>query len=184
MKRFTLSVLAATLAAFVAMNAHTIRVKAQVLGTGMAQTMTSLTLSNTTNQLVYGTTNTTTINAPAPSAPMTLTLPNQGSVSITSGVQCVANTGTGLAAGGTCTNTAQAGTAHFNYGTFLLSANTSTVTFATGLGYTSTTSYNCVANDITTRANPVQAVPASATTVTITNTTGATDLISMICVGF
>lgn len=151
---------------------------------GNVTALGNMTAQATTNQLVLGVTNTTTISAPAPAASMTLTLPNQVSASIPSGVQCVANTSTGLAAGGTCTNTAQGGTAHFNYGTFLLSANTSTVTFATGLGYTAATSYNCVANDITTRANPVQAVPATATTVTITNTTGATDLISMICVGY
>jgi len=79
MKRFALSVLAATLAAFVAMNAHTIKVKAQVLGTGMAQTMTALTLSNTTNQLVLGTTNTVTLSSTAPSASRTYTLDDAGS---------------------------------------------------------------------------------------------------------
>jgi hypothetical protein len=49
--------------------------------------------------------------------------------------------------------------------------------------FTSTTSYFCVANDVTTRANPVQMVPASATTATITNTTGGSDVIQWVCVG-
>lgn len=62
-----------------------------------------------------------------------------------------------------------------------LAANTATITFPAA--YTSTTSYFCVANDVTTRANPVQMVPASTTTATITNTTGATDVIQWICTG-
>jgi len=66
-------------------------------------------------------------------------------------------------------------------GSSTLAANTATITFP--LGFTSTTSYFCVANDVTTRANPVQMVPASATTATITNTTGATDVIQWICTG-
>lgn len=62
-----------------------------------------------------------------------------------------------------------------------LSANTATITFPAA--YASTTSFFCVANDVTTRANPVQMVPASTTTATITNTTGATDVIQWICTG-
>jgi hypothetical protein len=90
--------------------------------------------------------------------------------------------GASLAANGACANTAMGATMHWEFGTFLLTGNASTVTGLTA--YTSTTTFNCVANDITTRANVVQAIPASTTTVTITNTTGATDLISMICVGY
>lgn len=62
-----------------------------------------------------------------------------------------------------------------------LSSNAATITFP--YAFTSTTSYFCVANDVTTRANPVQMVPASATTATITNTTGGSDVIQWICVG-
>jgi hypothetical protein len=142
-------------------------------------TLTSETLTATTNQIVLGTTNTTTLNYAAPAASITLAEPTIAG-SMPTGSEC----GASLAAAGTCADTAMAGTFHFAFGTFLLSSNASTVTFATGKGFTSTTTYNCVANDITTRANPVQAIPASATTVTITNTTGATDLISMICVGY
>jgi hypothetical protein len=41
-----------------------------------------------------------------------------------------------------------------------------------------------VANDVTTRANVVQMIPASgASTATITNTTGGSDVIQWICVG-
>jgi hypothetical protein len=40
-----------------------------------------------------------------------------------------------------------------------------------------------VANDVTTRANVVQMIPASGATATITNTTGGSDVIQWICVG-
>lgn len=62
-----------------------------------------------------------------------------------------------------------------------LSGSAATITFP--FGFTSTTSYFCVANDVTTRANPVQMIPASATTATITNTTGGSDVIQWICTG-
>jgi hypothetical protein len=66
-------------------------------------------------------------------------------------------------------------------GTSTLSTSTAVITFP--FSFTATTSYNCVANDITTRANPVQMTPTSASTATITNTTGASDVIQWICVG-
>lgn len=99
-------------------------------------------------------------------------------VSLVGGTSC----GASLAAGGACPNTAGGGTFHVVTGTFLLSGSTSTVT-GISPAFTSSTSWNCVANDITTRANPVQSIPASGTSTVITNTTGATDLISMICAG-
>lgn len=89
--------------------------------------------------------------------------------------------GASLAAGGTCGNTT-ATNFHVVTGTYLLSGSTSAVT-GISPAFTSSTSWNCVANDITTRANPVQAIPQSGTAFTITNTTGATDLISVICAG-
>lgn len=99
-------------------------------------------------------------------------------VSLVGGTTC----GASLAAAAACPNTAGGGTFHVVTGTFLLAGNTSTVT-GISPAFTSSTSWNCVANDITTRANPVQAIPSSGTAVVITNTTGATDLISMICAG-
>lgn len=50
--------------------------------------------------------------------------------------------------------------------------------------FVSTSTFTCTANDITTRANPVQVVNTSTSSVTITNTTGATDVISWNCVGY
>ena len=48
----------------------------QSINTGATPTFASETLTATTNQLVLGTTNTTTISAPAPASSITLTLPN------------------------------------------------------------------------------------------------------------
>lgn len=90
--------------------------------------------------------------------------------------------GAALAANGACANTAQAAPFHIIFGTAVLASNTSTIT-GISPAFTSSTSFFCVANDITTRANPVQAVPASGSTVTFTNTTGATDTIQYICAG-
>lgn len=90
--------------------------------------------------------------------------------------------GNALAAGGACGNVNQAGTFKVLVGTYVLAGNTSAVT-GVSPAFTSATSYNCVANDITTRANPVQAIPVSGSAFTITNTTGATDTISVICAG-
>lgn len=81
----------------------------------------------------------------------------------------------------TCSPTAVNGQFHLYNGSSTLSGSAATITFP--VAFTSTTSYFCVANDITTRANPVQMIPASATTATITNTTGATDVIQWVCAG-
>ncbi len=81
-----------------------------------------------------------------------------------------------------CANTASAGTARIYQGQATLASNAAVITF--GVAFTSTTTYACVANDVTTRANVVQMVATSSTTATITNTTGASDVIYYICSGY
>jgi hypothetical protein len=88
------------------------------------------------------------------------------------------STGTGNQ---TCAPATANGKTQIYNGQSTLSSNAATITFPNT--FTSTTSYFCVANDVTTRANPVQMVPASATTATITNTTGGSDVIQWVCVG-
>jgi hypothetical protein len=96
----------------------------------------------------------------------------------------VISCGAGLAANGACANTqATAGGVKILFGSAVLSGSASTIT-GISPAFTSTSTFFCVANDVTTRANPVQMVPASASSVTITNTTGATDTIQYICVGY
>lgn len=67
-------------------------------------------------------------------------------------------------------------------GSATLASNASVITFSPG--FASATSYACVGNDVTTRANVVQVVTTSATSITITNTTGASDVISWSCSGY
>lgn len=81
-----------------------------------------------------------------------------------------------------CGNAQQAGQPHVLWGIATLAANTATISGIVP-AFTSSTSWTCTANDVTTRANPVQAIPSSGTALVITNTTGATDVIQYICVG-
>jgi hypothetical protein len=107
-----------------------------------------------------------------------LTLPSNVAGGIPLVIGCGA-TSTGTA---NCGNTATGGTAHIFSGQATLASNAQVITF--GTAFTSTATYACVANDVTTRANVVQMVSTSASTATITNTTGATDAINWICVGY
>lgn len=82
----------------------------------------------------------------------------------------------------TCANTSTTTSGRVIGGIATLAANTAVISGISPV-FTSTTSFTCVANDITTRANPVQVANTSTSSITITNTTGATDVISWICVG-
>lgn len=121
-------------------------------------------------------TNITTLKVVDPTAARSITLPD-----VTGPVATIYSCGASLAAAGACANTGT-GSFHMITGSALLAGSTSTIT-GISPGFTSATSWWCVANDVTTRANPVQAIPASASTLTITNTTGATDLIQFFCGG-
>lgn len=78
LSRTIAALLTATACAVILSFGPQIKTEAQVLGTAMAQTITSLTLTNTTNQLVLGTTNVVTISSTAPSASRTYTLDDAG----------------------------------------------------------------------------------------------------------
>ena len=88
------------------------------------------------------------------------------------------STGTGNQ---TCSPSAATAKAQIYNGESTLATNAATITFPNA--FTSTTTYFCVANDVTTRANPVQMIPASASTATITDTTGASDVVQWVCLG-
>jgi ribosomal protein L11 len=81
----------------------------------------------------------------------------------------------------TCSPSAANGKQQIYVGSSTLSGSTATITFPNT--FTSTSTFFCTANDVTTRANPVQMVPASGTTATITDTTGASDVIQWMCAG-
>jgi hypothetical protein len=136
--------------------------------------------TDTTKQLKFALAGATTGTA------TTLTVSQAGNITLTApgttgGIPVAfscGNTGTGSQ---TCAPAAANTKTQFFIGESTLSTNAATITFPTA--FTSTTSYFCVANDVTTRANPVQMIPASGTTATITNTTGASDVIQWMCAG-
>lgn len=125
-----------------------------------------------------------TMTSAALTTPVISTITNTGTETLpsaTGGIPIVIACGatTGSAA---CANTAVGATSKVYFGNATLASNTATITLTPG--YTSSSTFFCIGQDTTTRANPVQAVPASATTFTITNTTGASDAISWHCVGY
>lgn len=139
-------------------------------------------IAATTNQLLLGTTNTTTLNFGAPAASTVLTGPNIGpsnAASIPTSFNC-GSTGSGNQ---TCSPTAAGGAYHTISGQSTLSGNNAIITFPAGMVFTSTTSFACAATDQTTVTNPVKAVPSAANTMTLTDTTGATDVIGWVCSG-
>ncbi len=140
------------------------------------------TIAATTNQLVLGTTNTTTLNFGAPAASTVLTGPNIGpsnAASIPAAYNC-GSTGSGNQ---TCSPAAAGGVYHVISGQSTLSSNAAVITFPAGMVFTSTTSFACTATDQTTVTNPVKAVPSAANTMTLTDTTGASDVIGWVCAG-
>jgi len=119
------------------------------------------------------------------SAPVIATISNTGTVTLptnTGGVPvayfCGATTGTT-----TCANTSGGATARVIGGIATLASNSAVIS-SISPAFTSTSTFTCTANDITTRANPVQVANTSSSSVTITNTTGASDVISWLCVGY
>lgn len=123
--------------------------------------------------------------APTITAPVIATVTNTGTVTLptsTGGVPIVIACGATSGATATCANTAVGATSKVYFGSATLASNASVITISPG--YTSSSTYFCVGQDVTTRANPVQVVSTSATTFTITNTTGATDVVQYQCVGY
>lgn len=145
-----------------------------------ATTMTFPSTSGTVVTLAA----TQTLTAKTLTAPVIATISNTGTETLPSStggipiiIACATTTGSAA-----CANTASGATAKVYFGSATLASNTATITLTPG--FTGTTTFYCLANDTTTRANVSQAVPASATTVTLTNTTGASDVLSWACFGY
>lgn len=136
--------------------------------------------TDVTKQLVINPSGATTATATtlnvSQTVARTLTAPDS-----TGGLPVVISCGSTGVGNQTCSPAAATVKTQVVNGSSTLSSNAAVITFASA--FTSTTSYFCVANDITTRANPVQMLSTSASTATITNTTGASDVIQWICVG-
>lgn len=116
-------------------------------------------------------------------APVISTVTNTGTLTLanaTGGVPVSLYCGSTGVGNQTCTPTAAANTVKIYSGHSTLSSNAAVITFSPAFA---STTYDCIANDITTRANPVQMISTSASTATITNTTGASDVINWHCIG-
>lgn len=126
-----------------------------------------------------------TMTAPVLSSPVISTIRNTGTLTLpsaTGGVPVVLDCGATGSGNQTCAPVAATAATKVYAGSSTLSSNSAVITFPTA--FAATSSYQCVADDITTRANPVQMLSTSAATATITNTTGASDVINWICVGY
>lgn len=124
-----------------------------------------------------------TLTTPTITAPIIASITNTGTLTLpsaTGGVATVLYCGSTGSGNQTCSATAAAATTKIYAGHSTMSSNAAVITWP--VAFASTT-YDCVANDITTRANPVQMISTSTTTATITNTTGASDVINWVCVG-
>jgi hypothetical protein len=86
-----------------------------------------------------------------------------------------------VAAAGACGNNSLGATGHWITGIATLSSGTSTITGISPV-FTSSSTFYCVTNDVTTITNPSKGVPASGSTVTFTGT--GTDNISFVCMGY
>lgn len=100
------------------------------------------------------------------------TTPGGGTVVIA----CAATTG----ATANCADTNVGTTSIVYFGKATLTSGSQVITIAPG--YTSTSTYYCVASDTTTTTNGIKAVPTSATSLTLTGT--GSDVIFYICVGY
>lgn len=171
----------ATVMTFPTTSATIARTDAANTFTGV-QTMTSPAI---TTPVFTGTaTGTYTLGGtPTITAPIIATISNTGTITLpsaTGGAPVVLYCGSTGTGNQTCSATAAAATTKIYAGHSTLSSNAAVITFP--VAFASTT-YDCVANDITTRANPVQMISTSASTATITNTTGGSDVINWVCVG-
>lgn len=131
-----------------------------------------------------GTTGAQTLATKTLTAPVISTVTNTGTLTLptaTGGVPVALNCGATGTGNQTCAPTAATALTKVYAGSSTMSSNAAVITFPTA--FAATSSYQCVANDITTRANPVQMVSTSVSTATITNSTGASDVINWICAG-
>ncbi len=144
---------------------------AQVLG---IMTVTGIAGSSVT---FPGSTSGSTVLAPQAIAAGSVTLPKQTG-SLPTAYFCGATSGNAA-----CANTDTGGTARVIGGIATLSSNAAIISSISPT-FTSTSTFSCTGQDITTRANPVQVVQTSSSSVTITNTTGASDVINWQCTGY
>lgn len=144
-----------------------------------AQALGIMTITGVTGSSITfpGSTSGSTILIPQAVAAGTVSLPKQTG-SIPTAYFCGATSGDAA-----CANTSTGGTGRVFSGIATLASNSAVIS-SISPAFTSTSTFSCVANDLTTRANPVQIANTSASSITITNSTGASDVVNYVCVGY
>lgn len=107
----------------------------------------------------------------------TITMPtNTGGVPVLYG--CGASSGNA-----TCANTSGGATARVLTGLATLASNSAVIS-GISPAFTGTTTFSCTSNDQTTIGNPTKVLNTSSSSITISDTTGASDVVSYVCVGY
>ena len=126
-----------------------------------------------------------TIITPTITAPVIATITNTGTVTLptnTGGVPVLYGCGA-TSGNATCANTSGGATARVITGLATL-ASSSAVISGISPAFTGTTTFSCTSNDQTTVGNPTKVVNTSSSSITITNTTGASDVVAYVCIGY
>lgn len=83
----------------------------------------------------------------------------------------------------TCPNLWTSTTARVIGGLATLASNSAVIS-GISPAFTSTTSFSCTSNDQTTVGNPTKVLNTSTSSITVSNTTGASDTVAWICIGY
>lgn len=143
-----------------------------------APVMTSPTITSTTNQLVLGTTNLTTLSAASPAGSATVNIPT-----VAGGISSASSCGTTA----TCSAAAATPNVITKFGTVALSSGTPSTATITALPFTSSSSYVCTASPSGATAAIAAAGIAinyvSASSITLTGPNTVTTVINYQCTG-
>lgn len=146
-----------------------------------ATTMTFPGTSDTVVTLVA----TQTLTAKTLTAPVIATISNTGTLTLpttTAGIPvalfCGATSGSSV-----CANTSGGATARVFGGLATLASNSAVIS-SISPAFTSTSTFACTSNDQTTIGNPTKVLNTSSSSITISDTTGASDVVAYTCVGY
>lgn len=149
-----------------------------VIKGGATSQLAAATIAATTNQILLGTTNVTTLNAASPAASATVDIGTTAG-----GLASAADCGTTT----TCSAAAAVANLQERWGTVALSSATPSVATVTGLTFTSNTSYVCTATPEGTTAaiagNGIAVSRTSGTTLVLTGPDSVTTVVHYRCIG-
>lgn len=146
-----------------------------------ATTMTFPSTSGTVVTLAA----TQTLTAKTLTAPVIATISNTGTETLptnTGGIPVLYSCGATTGAT-TCANTSGGATARVFSGIATLASNSAVIS-GISPAFTSTATFACTSNDQTTIGNPTKVLNTSSSSITISDTTGASDAVAYVCIGY